>query len=89
MSSKLSIDILYKKVLIDTGAQVSVLSKSWLKHYRPDLMIKENHNLLDKPDQLTVVLSTSYFGQVVVIELLNYVSSPLFFARFSSPAIFF
>ena len=54
------------KTLIDTCVQVSMLSKTWLEHHDPDLMIKENHNLLDEPDQLTLRWSTSYLSQVFV-----------------------
>ena len=42
------------KILIDKGAQISLLSKSGLECQHPDLMIKEVHNLLNEPDQLIV-----------------------------------
>lgn len=75
-------------MLIGTVAQVSMLFKSWLEHHHPNLMIKENHNLLDEPDQLRMRLNTSSFIQLVVDRTSQLYLSSTLFCTFLLPCVF-
>ena len=62
-------------ILLDTGAQVCLVSKHWPDHYHPDLEIEDVSSLLDEADRLRVrwgnyadILFVGYVDLLIQLE---------------------
>lgn len=62
-------------ILLDTGAQVCLVSKHWPDHYHPDVEIEDVSSLLDEADRLRVrwgnyadILFVGYVDLLIQLE---------------------
>ena len=61
---KSDLENVYTKLLYDTGAQVSILSKSWLKENQINVLIWNISELLDEDELIVKTAMDTYFPYV-------------------------